>query len=242
MEEEMASGGCSAQRPRGLKVPLPVMPSEPDLLAGLGQSDPRASAAFIQLFQRRVFGLAKSIVADPELAEEIAQEAFVRAWRHAGSYDSRRGPVSAWLLRITRNLAIDALRKHRAQPMDPERLTVALGHTTPTAGPEASATLSVDRAKVRRALRQLPPEQRRAIVLAVFFGRTGPEIAQSEGIPLGTVKARTRLGMVKLRKIVSDDEPMSPSETTACNLPDDQEGRQDPLAATLLVWSSPTNR
>ena len=77
---------------------LPGGPSDQELLAGLGRSDPQASAAFIELFQRRVFGLAKSIVADPQQAEDIAQEAFVRAWRHAGSYDSQRGPVSAWLL------------------------------------------------------------------------------------------------------------------------------------------------
>jgi RNA polymerase sigma factor (sigma-70 family) len=225
MEEAVGSGGCSAQGLRDLEASLLSGPSDQELLAGLGRSDPQASAAFIDLFQRRVFGLAKSIVADPQQAEDIAQEAFVRAWRHAGSYDSQRGPVSAWLLRITRNLAIDALRKHRAQPMDPERLTAELSHTTSAAGPEESAVLAVDRGQVQQALSQLRPEQRNAIVLAVFFGRTGPEIAQSEGIPLGTVKTRIRLGMLKLRKIVIDDELTPLSGTTAFNPRSRQERR-----------------
>jgi RNA polymerase sigma factor (sigma-70 family) len=235
MEQAMASDGCSAQGPRGLKASLPREPSDQELLAGLGRSDPQASAAFIELFQRRVFGLAKSIVADREQAEDIAQEAFVRAWRHAGSYDSRRGPVSAWLLRITRNLAIDALRKHRAQPMDPERLTVALGHTTAAAGPEELATHAVDRGKVHQALSQLRPEQRHAIVLAMFFGRTGLEIAQSEGIPLGTVKTRIRLGMLKLRKIVVDDELTPLSGTTAFNPRARQERRSQACPAMSMT-------
>jgi RNA polymerase sigma factor (sigma-70 family) len=235
MEEAVGSGGCSTQGPRDLEASLPGGPSDEELLVGLGRSDPQASAAFIELFQRRVFGLAKSIVADPQQAEDIAQEAFVRAWRHAGSYDSQRGPVSAWLLRITRNLAIDALRKHRAQPMDPERLTVALGHTTSAAGPEESAALAVDRGQVEQALSQLRPEQRHAIVLAVFFGRTGSEIAQSEGIPLGTVKTRIRLGMLKLRKIVIDDELAPLSGTTAFNPRARKERRPQPCPAMSTV-------
>ena len=137
--------------------------------------------------------------------------------------------------RITRNLAIDALRKHRAQPMDPERLTVALGHTTSAAGPEESATLAVDRGKVQEALSRLRPEQRHAIVLAVFFGRTGPEIAQSEGIPLGTVKTRIRLGMLKLRKIVIDDELTPLSGTTAFDPRARQERRRQAFPAMSMV-------
>jgi RNA polymerase sigma-70 factor (ECF subfamily) len=99
--------------------------------------------------------------------------------------------------------------------MDPERLAVALSHTRSAAGPEESAALAFDRGQVHQALSQLRPEQRHAIVLAVFFGRTGREIAQSEGIPLGTAKTRIRLGMLKLRKIVIDDELTALSGTTA---------------------------
>jgi RNA polymerase sigma-70 factor (ECF subfamily) len=206
-----------------------------DLLAELGRSNPQASAAFIELFKRRVFGLAKSIVGDPDLAEDIAREAFVQARRHARSYDSRRGSVSTWLLFITRNLAIGSLGKVRAQPMDPERLTIASGHETSATRPEGSATLAGDRAKVHGALRQLPLNQRRAVVLAVFFGRTGSEIGLSEGIPLGTVRTRTRLGMLKLREILTDDEPMPSSETTAINPRAGQE--RGPLGSPAISMS-----
>jgi len=96
------------------------------LLAGFATGDSDAAAAFIRRFQRRVFGLARSIVGDGALAEDIAQEAFVRAWRHGLTYDPRRGSVPTWLLTITRNLAIDAVRLRRPQPVDPE-VIVRLG-------------------------------------------------------------------------------------------------------------------
>src|SRR5947208_15124856 len=92
------------------------------LLAGFVTGDPDAAAAFIRRFQRRVFGLARSIVSDPSLAEDVAQEAFVRAWRHAPNYDARRASVPTWLLVITRNLAIDAVRLNRPDPVAPETI------------------------------------------------------------------------------------------------------------------------
>jgi RNA polymerase sigma-70 factor (ECF subfamily) len=73
------------------------------LLAAYGTGDPDAAAAFVRRHQARVYGLARSIVVDPILAEDVAQEAFTRAWRHAGTYDARRGSVPTWLLTITRN-------------------------------------------------------------------------------------------------------------------------------------------
>ncbi len=88
-------------------------------MAGFAAGDTDAATAFVRRYQARVFGLAVTMVGDPAAAEEIAQEAFARAWRHAGSYDARRGRVATWLLTITRNLAIDHLRAHRAEPLDP---------------------------------------------------------------------------------------------------------------------------
>src|SRR5688500_17823167 len=96
--------------------------SDEALLAGLTFGDAEAGRLFIGRFQSRVFGLALSILHDPVLAEDIAQEAFLRAWRHGPTYDPRRGTVAAWLLRITRNLAIDALRLRRAEVTDPDVL------------------------------------------------------------------------------------------------------------------------
>jgi len=100
--------------------------SDEALLAGLGVGEADTGAAFVRRFQRRTFGLALSIVGDPGLAEDVAQEAMAKAWRHAQAYDPRRGSVATWLLTITRNLAIDALRLRRAQPTDPEVLVALI--------------------------------------------------------------------------------------------------------------------
>jgi RNA polymerase sigma factor (sigma-70 family) len=96
--------------------------SDEALLAGLAVGDDDAGLAFTRRFQSRVFGVAVTLLHDAALAEDVAQEAFIRAWRHAGAYDPRRGTVAAWLMRITRNLAIDSLRLRRPQPIDPDVL------------------------------------------------------------------------------------------------------------------------
>src|ERR1700737_1751798 len=105
-------------------------PADDALLAGYANGDPDASVAFVRRHQRRVFGLALSIVSDGALAEGVAQEAFTRAWRHASTYDTRRGSVPAWLLTITRNLAIDAIRLRRGPP-DPPGGLAGVGPETP---------------------------------------------------------------------------------------------------------------
>ena len=94
--------------------------SDESLLAGLGSGNPDAAAAFVRRFQSRVYGLALTMLHDPDLAEEVAQETFVRAWRHAASYDPRRGRVPAWLLTTARNLAIDRTRMRPVTPTDPD--------------------------------------------------------------------------------------------------------------------------
>src|SRR4051812_25525875 len=175
------------------------------LLAGFVTGDPDAAAAFIRRFQRRVFGLARSIVVDPSLAEDVAQEAFVRAWRHGVNYDARRGSVPTWLLTITRNLAIDAVRVRRPQPVDPDDI-FRLGWEAegPGASPSAAAESNDEQRRLRAAIGGLPLEQRRALVLAAIGGRTAKEISEYEGIPLGTAKTRIRSGMIKLRSSLSD--------------------------------------
>jgi len=171
------------------------------LLAGLVFGDEDAGRAFVARFQGRVFGLAVTILRDPGLAEDIAQEAFVRAWRHGPSYDARRGTVAAWLARITRNLAIDALRMRRAEVMDPQ--VMAALSPPDDASVEESAVTADAMAAVRRALRSLPEDQARALVLAGFYGRTAEEISRSEAIPLGTAKTRIRLGLRRIRALMT---------------------------------------
>ena len=178
--------------------------SDDTLLAGFALGDPQAAAAFIRRHQGAVYGLARSMLGDPALAEDVAQEAFLRAWRHAPAYDSRRGSVRTWLLAITRNLAIDAIRLRRPQALDPDAITrlevEALG---PDAFPETTAEVNAAVSDLRQALGELPGEQRRALLLAALWGCTAKEISDAEGIALGTAKTRIRAGLQKVRSALS---------------------------------------
>jgi RNA polymerase sigma-70 factor (ECF subfamily) len=173
--------------------------SDEALLSGVAVGDDRAVLAFVRRYQRRLFGLALGIVGDPGVAEDVAQEAFIRILRHASVFDARRGSVATWTLTITRNLAIDAIRLRRSIPPDPED-RVFLGLVSNERLPDDAAVMSDSVTRARAALATLPIEQRRAIVLAVMYGRTVAEVASLEGIPLGTAKSRVRLGMAKLRE------------------------------------------
>jgi RNA polymerase sigma-70 factor (ECF subfamily) len=171
--------------------------SDESLLAGLASGNPEATDAFVGRFQARVFGLALTMLGDRESAKEVAQETFIRAWRHAGAYDPTRGPVASWLLTIARNLAHDARAGRRDEPMDPEAIA-ALPLCAPD-DPQGRASAREEHARLREAIAALPDEQRRALVLAAFGGRTAREISGLEGIPLGTAKSRIRSAVRRLR-------------------------------------------
>jgi RNA polymerase sigma-70 factor (ECF subfamily) len=149
--------------------------------------------------------LALGIVGDPGMAEDVAQEAFIRVLRHAAVYDARRGSVATWTLTITRNLAIDAVRVRRPIPTAPEDRTF-LSLVSNDRSPDDAASMSESMTQARFALAALPNDQRRAIVLAVMYGRTASEVASLEAIPLGTAKSRIRLGLAKLREAAAITE------------------------------------
>ena len=178
------------------------MPAATDdtLLASFALGDPDAAAAFIRRYQGRVYGLARAMVGDPDLAEDVAQEAFLRAWRSAHAYDPRRGSVHTWMLVITRSLAIDAMRLRRAQPVDPGVLSSLDRRLATGDDPEAAAETSADMRELRLVLVELPAEQRQALLLAALCGRTAAEISEIESIPLGTAKTRIRTGLHKVRQ------------------------------------------
>ena len=174
-------------------------PSDEALLAGYATGDPRTAAAFVRRFQGRVYGLALTIVRQPALAEEVAQETFTRVYRHAGNYDARKGRVSTWLLSIARNLAIDVTRMKRLDPVDPEVIEAELTIESQPGADEVGLQPD-ERDQLRSAIGDLPDDQRRAIVLAAYMGRTAREISDLDDVPLGTVKTRIRTAMLKLRE------------------------------------------
>lgn len=176
--------------------------SDEALLAGLAAGDQDAAAGFVRRFQSRVYGLALTILGDPKAAEDVAQETFVRAWRHADAYDPRRGSVPAWLLTIARNVSLTMLvPERRYDPVDPA-LLAAIESREPDDHEERIA----DAAMLREAMAALPEEQRRALLLAAFYGFSAREVSELDAIPLGTAKTRIRTAMLRLRSALEIDD------------------------------------
>jgi RNA polymerase sigma factor (sigma-70 family) len=190
-------------------MPADRVPDE-TLLAGLGSGDAELSLAFVRRFQGVVFGVALTVLSDPVTAEDVAQQAFEQAWKHAQVFDSRRGSVRAWLSTITHNLAVDVVRAKTSSPVDPADLQGLLTAMTDT--PERLAVARDSAAGLRRALARLPLPQARAVAMSGIYGMTARQVADTERIPLGTAKTRIRDGMLKLR---------------AAFLPEDAEGVGD---------------
>jgi RNA polymerase sigma-70 factor (ECF subfamily) len=177
--------------------------SDDALLAAVALEERDAAAVFIRRFQRRVYGLAVTMIGDAALADDIAQITFERAWRHAGTYDARRASVATWLLTITRNLAIDATRVRRAIPFDPDLVSQLLPPSS-SVDPQQAAVDVDQLGRLGVELAKLPIEQQRAVLLATLAQRTAGEIADIEGIPLGTAKTRIRTGLRRLRVAVAE--------------------------------------
>jgi RNA polymerase sigma factor (sigma-70 family) len=187
---------------------LPAGLSDEALLAGMAAGAVGAGTAFVQRHQARVFGLAWALVGDAALAEDLAQETFVRAWRHGAGFDARKGSVRSWLCTITRNLAIDTLRMHGAEPVDPDALLAQLDladGALADGDPADHITRLENAERVRAALRELPPPQQRAVVLAACFSHTAAEISRMEQIPLGTAKTRIRSALLRLRETLAEE-------------------------------------
>lgn len=180
--------------------------SDDALLTAVALEERDAAAVFVRRFQRRVYGLAITMTGDAALADDIAQVAFERAWRHAGTYDARRASVATWLLTITRNLAIDSMRIRRAIPFDPDLLSQLLPESA-NVDPQQAAVAADQLGRLGVELDKLPLDQRRAVLLATLAGRTASEIAEIEGVPLGTAKTRIRTGLRRLRAAVVEVTP-----------------------------------
>jgi RNA polymerase sigma-70 factor (ECF subfamily) len=181
--------------------------SDEALFAGYASGDPEAAAYFVDRFQQRVYGLALAIVHTPVDAEEVAQEAFVRAWRFAASFDERRGSVAAWLLGITRNVALDAVRGRGRRPEPvPEPVTDGRHAVDPIDVP-GTVERRADAQRVVELMLSLPAPQRQALAAVTLGGLSTREVSELAGIPQGTVKTRIRLALRKLRDEMGSEVP-----------------------------------
>jgi RNA polymerase sigma-70 factor (ECF subfamily) len=194
--------------------------ADADLIGLASEGDARALEVLYDRYSRVVFSFALRIVGDQQLAEEVLQEVFFRAWQQGSAFKAARGSFITWLLSITHNMAIDEVRKRRRRPQkadsaEPETMLAAI----PDSGPdvEDEVWLSSVRDTIEGALEQLPPAQREAIELAYFQGLTQREIAETLGEPLGTIKTRMRLGLQKLRERLGG-ELTGPTERSEVNL------------------------
>jgi len=169
------------------------------LIARIEGRDADALADLYDRYSARLMGLAQRILGDTGEAEEVLQELFLWVWRSAASFDAARGSVIAWLLMATRSRSIDRVRSRRPAA----RAGLRAVETVPdAAGPqdvEADSAGKEWERLCRSAISELPDDQRRALELAYFEGLTHQEISEKTGTPLGTVKTRVRLGLMKLR-------------------------------------------
>jgi len=169
-----------------------------DLLAALRARDPRALEALYDQYGRRAFGLAYRVLGSGEAAEDAVQDAFIALWNQVDRLDGSRGQVGSLLMTIVHRRSIDLLRSQRGLAVRSYAIDVDVAD--PASDDVLAAVAdAITLEAVREALAALPPEQRVAVELAYFEGLTQTEIAGREGIPVGTVKSRLRLGLARLR-------------------------------------------
>jgi RNA polymerase sigma-70 factor (ECF subfamily) len=148
-----------------------------------------------------VYGAALRVLGNPAMAQDVAQDVFLRVWRRPRAFDAGRGDLGAYLRLMARSRALDLWRTAQAGGRATDRLKIAAGRDEPRT--EAEPVARFERAehgrRVRAALGSLPEAQREAVVLAYWGGLTADEIAQRSGVPLGTAKSRVRLGLQRMR-------------------------------------------
>jgi RNA polymerase sigma-70 factor, ECF subfamily len=178
---------------------VPSESEDAELVARVGDGDTAALRELYERFGSILFGMALRIAGDRQAAEECTQDVFVSVWQRARDYEPERAAVSTWLITIARNRAVDYVRRRAARPADP------YAEVEPTDDPSADVADTVAAAETSRrmaaALAELPHAQREVLILAYFQGLSHSEIADSLGLPLGTVKGRTRLALDRLRAL-----------------------------------------
>jgi len=209
MNEESFSPGVSAAsaatRSHSAGGRVPRFTGLTGLVERMAQGHQDALAQLYDATSSTINGLLRRMLEHPEDAEEVLLDVYMKAWKYAGAYSEKRGSVQAWLVTMARNTAIDRIRQKSAQPkmmaFEPDETT------EPVSGDSSPEEQSLDRERRRRVqqvLNELPDEQREALVLAFFGGLTHVELAEQLGEPLGTIKSRIRMGLMRLRGLLEE--------------------------------------
>ena len=177
-----------------------------ELIDRTSQGDEAALGALYDRTCSQVYGLALRVLDDPTMAEEVTLDVYMQVWRQASQFDRYRGKPIVWLAMLTRSRAIDRLRVGEHERERRESLEVVTEQVDEEGDPEKSSVFSEQCRLIQKALSSLASDQRKVIEMAYFGGLSQSEIATQLGEPLGTVKTRIRLGMIKLRNILGPFE------------------------------------
>jgi RNA polymerase sigma-70 factor (ECF subfamily) len=196
-EMELAIAARAAA-PAGVTA-LPRRDPDSDLVVRIARGDRGAFEDLYRRYARSIYALALRRLGDPHTAEDAVQEAFASVWRSARTYRPERGPAAPWLYSIARNATVDRLRSRMPFSELPDSPDEG-------PGPERRAEHEWLSWRVHRALEELPETEREVLALAYWGGRSQSEIATELGIPLGTVKTRTRSGLARLARLLDEDD------------------------------------
>lgn len=195
----MTTGASSAPDPGERSMGRPTDHLWGDLIRRAAQGDQQGLAELYDHSSRLVYSVALRIAGNPADAEEITLDVYSQVWRLAKDYTAERGSPAAWLIMMGRSRALDKVRSRTSRSQHEAPLDTAFDAAAPGESAEDSAIVSEGRRRIQLALRDLSSDQRQAIELAFFSGLTHSELAERLGQPLGTVKTRIRLGMIRLR-------------------------------------------
>ncbi len=187
--------------------------NDEELLQAIAAHNHDALMTLYQRYASLVYSLALRVLHQPQLAEEVTQDVFFKVWQRPERWNPAYGQFSSWLLTITRNAAIDRMRREERHRVE----TYVADYEQPaTAGLHVDEPLWINGQLLRKLLLQLPSEQRHLIELAYFSGHTHSDLAERLNLPLGTVKTRLRIGLQKLRQLWN--EATTESENHESNL------------------------
>ncbi|HYZ04541.1 MAG TPA: sigma-70 family RNA polymerase sigma factor [Rubrobacter sp.] len=184
--------------------------ADEDLISLVEAADADAFATLYDRHSRAAFSLAYRMMGERQASEDLAQDAFLKVWRAAGSYRAERGSVRTWILSIVHNRGIDQLRSHASRRRTQDKIEASAPRFQPSEA-FAETWRNSQRDQVREALNTLPPEQLKILELAYFSGYTHVEISELLRLPLGTVKGRMRLGLQKIKNYFESRDAAVPS-------------------------------